>query len=138
MTETTAQTQKVYRVIGSTNDITTCEYCGRDELKGTVVLAILDADGNTEGTVYFGTGCAATAGRRTVKEIREDVKAADRARHEAKMAEIEESSRKFRAARDEWLTTKFGADALNNPRKYGFRSPFAMVKAFEDATGIRG
>jgi hypothetical protein len=137
MNTTASETCKAYRVIGSTNDVTTCEYCGRDELKGTVILAVLDADGNTESTVYFGTGCAATAGRRTVKEISEDVKLADRVRREAELATIEESHRKFCAARDEWLTANFGPDALSSPRKYGFRSPFAMVKAFEDATGIR-
>ena len=45
---TTATAQAAYRVRGTTDDVTTCQICGKPELRGTVVLDILDADGNTE------------------------------------------------------------------------------------------
>jgi hypothetical protein len=56
MNETTA-----FRYLGVTDDCTTCEHCGRSDLKSTVVLQILDADGNPESVAYYGSHCAATA-----------------------------------------------------------------------------
>lgn len=59
-----------YTVKGTTNDVTTCEQCGRDELKGTVVLQPLDSDGNPDGDpCYFGTSCAAKAAGWTQREV---------------------------------------------------------------------
>lgn len=52
-----------YAVRGTTDDVTTCQICGKPELKGTVILAILDADGNAEDVTYAGTTCAAKAAR---------------------------------------------------------------------------
>jgi hypothetical protein len=68
---------KAYKIKGTTNDVTTCELCGRPELKGTVMLAPLDVDGNEDGDVsYFGTSCAAKASGWTVREVNAGVKAA--------------------------------------------------------------
>lgn len=123
-----------YRVKGSTNDVTTCGYCGRDELRGTVVLAVLDVDGNESGdVVYFGTGCAATAGKRTVKEVRADVKAADEAREAEDRArrDVEHTARIV--ARDAWIAENIGPDALDFPRKYGFASTVRLCMAALDA-----
>jgi hypothetical protein len=59
------------RYIGTTDDTTECEKCGRTELRATVVLEWLDADGNGTGDVaYYGSSCAARelsarTGRRT-------------------------------------------------------------------------
>lgn len=51
---------------GITDDCTTCECCGRQNLKRTVALAPLDCDGNEDGDpVYYGTSCAAVVLRRT-------------------------------------------------------------------------
>ena len=50
-----------FRYIGVTDDCVTCQNCGKDELKSTVVLAILDADGNAEEITYYGSTCAARA-----------------------------------------------------------------------------
>ncbi|MFG2986167.1 hypothetical protein ACGFYQ_33785 [Streptomyces sp. NPDC048258] len=51
---------------GITDDCTTCECCGRTNLKRTVALAPLDADGNEDGEpAYYGTSCAAIALGRT-------------------------------------------------------------------------
>ncbi|MEV7512125.1 hypothetical protein AB0O57_29630 [Streptomyces sp. NPDC091201] len=51
---------------GITDECTTCECCGRSNLKRTVALAPLDPDGNEDGEpAYYGTGCAAAALGRT-------------------------------------------------------------------------
>lgn len=50
-----------YRAIGATDDCTTCDKCGKPHLKKTIILAILDADGNTEDVVYYGSTCATRA-----------------------------------------------------------------------------
>ncbi|MEW1679481.1 hypothetical protein AB0O47_40445 [Streptomyces noursei] len=48
-----------WQVKGVTDDVTTCEHCGRRGLKRTVAMVPLDADGNPDGdAAYFGTGCA--------------------------------------------------------------------------------
>jgi len=74
-----------YRVRGTTDDVTTCQQCGKPELKGTVILDILDADGNTEDIIYAGTTCAAkmAGGRVTGTKIRQQAEAADYRRAEA-------------------------------------------------------
>lgn len=68
-----------YRVRGTTDDVTTCQQCGKPELKGTVILDILDADGNTEEVIYVGSTCAAkmTGGRATGAKIRQQAQNAD-------------------------------------------------------------
>lgn len=48
-----------YRVHGVTDETDTCEVCGKVELRRVVMLAVLDADGNTEEILYAGTTCAA-------------------------------------------------------------------------------
>lgn len=59
-----------FRFLGTTDDVIDCERCGKADLRATVVLEALDADGNSEAVVYFGSDCAARAlaaagGRRT-------------------------------------------------------------------------
>ena len=51
-----------FKVLG-TSEQENCECCGRDGLKRTIVLARLDADGNTVEVVRFGRDCAAKATR---------------------------------------------------------------------------
>ncbi|MCX5206104.1 hypothetical protein OG897_32420 [Streptomyces sp. NBC_00237] len=55
---------------GVTDDCTTCDCCGRSNLKRTVALIPLDEDGNEDGdAVYYGTACAAMAMRRRTTSI---------------------------------------------------------------------
>ena len=58
MTTTTAP---AYRYLGVTDECVECQRCGRRELKSTVVLAVLDADGTEEAITYYGSSCAARA-----------------------------------------------------------------------------
>lgn len=50
-----------FRFIGTTDETVECQQCGKTELRNTVVLAILDDDGNTESVTYYGSTCAARA-----------------------------------------------------------------------------
>jgi hypothetical protein len=79
-----APADAIYRVLGTTDDVTTCDLCGRRELRGTIVLAILDADGNPEGELYAGSTCGAKAagrtGRNAAVKLRDE---ADQLRREA-------------------------------------------------------
>jgi hypothetical protein len=86
MTETT---RPAFKVLGTTNDVTECEHCGRTELKGTIRLGVLDADGNVEDVTYFGAVCGARAAGWTTKDIRKQATAADRAAVEAARVERE-------------------------------------------------
>jgi hypothetical protein len=90
---------KAYRVKGTTDDVTNCELCGKVELKGTVMLAPLDDDGNEGGGVsYFGTSCAAKAAGWTVREVRAGIKRVadeERERKEAARAVVREAEQEF-------------------------------------------
>lgn len=50
---------KTFTILGTCDNVTTCECCGRSDLKRTVALD----DGH--GTTYYGTTCAARATKRS-------------------------------------------------------------------------
>lgn len=54
-------TSTTFRYIGTTDECVQCQKCGRVDLRSTVVLAILDADGNPDEITYYGSTCAARA-----------------------------------------------------------------------------
>lgn len=76
------------KFLGNSDDVTTCECCGRTNLKSTVALSINDAE-----AVYFGVTCAARALAMDAKLVRKASKAADdakyRAEHAARQAKAE-------------------------------------------------
>lgn len=97
---TVATARKVFRVLGTTQDVTECELCGRSELKGTIVLAPLDADGNNEGVVYYGASCGAKAAGWTTKDVRKAAKDADAEARQAHRTWFEAQSSYFCQIRD--------------------------------------
>lgn len=64
------------KFLGNTDEVDTCDCCGRKDLKSTVALEL------TEGAepVYYGVTCAALALSRTPKDIRSESKKADEAK----------------------------------------------------------
>lgn len=50
-----------FRYIGVTDECVVCQRCGKVDLKSTVVLAVLDADGSEEDVTYYGSSCAGRA-----------------------------------------------------------------------------
>lgn len=85
----TETARPAFKVLGTTDDVTSCEHCGRVDLKGTIRLGILDADGNVEDVTYFGAVCGARAAGWTTKDIRKAASAADRAAVETARVERE-------------------------------------------------
>lgn len=67
-----------YKILGITNDVTTCECCGRSDLKATVVI------GNEDGSVfgYFGCSCAKNYVAGSAKNIEQNARYIDRMRTE--------------------------------------------------------
>lgn len=51
-----------FKILGINDDVTTCECCGKVNLKKTVVLSM-----NGEGEVHYGVNCAARALRGSEK-----------------------------------------------------------------------
>jgi hypothetical protein len=77
----------LFVVLGTTDEVTTCDHCGRTDLKGTIRLGAVDpATGEVDGEVFYGAVCGARAAGRTVKQFRDEAKAADRAAREAEQA----------------------------------------------------
>jgi Zn-dependent M32 family carboxypeptidase len=68
---------------GFTEDVTVCDFCGRQELKGTVRMVALDEDGQDEGEQYAGVVCAARRAGTKAAVIREQATKADKARQAA-------------------------------------------------------
>ena len=55
-------TAPAFRYVGLVDDVTTCEECGKRELRATTVVQRLDSDGAPDGDVaYYGSSCAARA-----------------------------------------------------------------------------
>ena len=67
-----------YRTAGTTDEITTCDICGREELAGTVRLEMVTAHGVVEGEVFAGTTCASKVAGRTAAVITREARDADR------------------------------------------------------------
>jgi hypothetical protein len=123
---------RAYRVTGTTDDVTTCELCHKPELKGTVMLVPLDAEGNEDGEVcYFGTSCAAKAAGWTVKDVRAGIKrAADEkqtAERNRRIAEREAEAKAYNA----WVSKTYGTGAplKDAIRKHGVAGLWAQFRA---------
>lgn len=89
MTCAAATVLEVTKVLGTTDEVTTCDCCGRQGLKKTVALLLPGSD----SPVFYGVTCAAVAQRRTIKEIRTEAREADLAKARAAQLEREAASR---------------------------------------------
>jgi hypothetical protein len=69
------------KFLGTTDDVTTCDCCGRTGLKSTVALEREDG-----AQVFYGVTCAALALKSTAKDVRKGARDADRAREDAERA----------------------------------------------------
>jgi hypothetical protein len=74
---------KRYEVLGTTDEQTVCDLCGRTDLKSTVALS----DKESGETVFFGSDCAARATGWTLDEVKAQTVAADQAKRAAADAE---------------------------------------------------
>lgn len=106
---TGTDTRRVFRVKFTTGDVTTCELCGRDDLRSTVMLAELDADGSETGDVcHYGSDCAARAAGWTARELGRRVRAADRERRQERERVYREYAELRDAAFIAWCGRELG------------------------------
>lgn len=91
------------------SDVDKCDHCGREDLRRTVRIVEVDADGTRIGPeMLYGTTCAANATRRPSKSIVDEARAAD---HHA--AGLAAEAREFVASvRAEWGTVADESPAL--------------------------
>lgn len=61
------------KFLGTTDEVTTCDCCGRKDLKNTVALELVEGG----DAVYFGVTCAAHALKIDAKTVRAGSRAAD-------------------------------------------------------------
>jgi hypothetical protein len=140
---TTQAAPLAYRVLGTTDDITDCDQCGRDDLKSTVILGHLDADGNVEGVRYVGSDCGARLSGQRASVIASGARKADRAAREAANAAYDAVSYTYGQARDlalvAWITKTYGV-TCNQPADGSVRvpnirakGPYHLIQEFEAA-----
>lgn len=120
------------KVLGTTNDVTECECCGRQNLKMTVALSFDDAE-----AVYYGTTCAARATQWSALDIKRAAREADKKALDRKSAEM------YRMSRERDRRLQAGLDALapefagNRIRQFealgGLLEALARVRAFHGA-----
>lgn len=124
---------KVYKVKGTTDEVTECDLCGRMELKGTVVLLPLDVDGNPDGDAeYMGSSCAAKAAGWTQREVTRRVKeAADTARREEQAARDAVEAARYALYAD-WLLRTYGsADQRIVMQQLGHRTARKLSEEYD-------
>lgn len=98
-------TKTMWQARGTTDDVTECGHCGRSELKGTVRMVAVNADGEETGEEFMGSTCAARLTGRPVADIRREAKAADDAHRAAVLAHAEAESAEFMRASSYALRT---------------------------------
>ena len=105
----------VYRFIGTTDEVTGCDCCGRQGLKMTIVLQ------PTEGgdMVFFGSQCGARALGWAVKDVTTTAKNADKERRNAVRAALQ--SHPLQAIIDREITE---CNAIFPRMTYEARTPF--------------
>lgn len=93
-----------YEYLGTTDEVTTCDCCGKTNLKNTVAIRDLD-----EGEVlHFGVTCAARALKVQVADVKKGAADADRQRREEEFRRRDAENRANTALWQEWLIERTG------------------------------
>lgn len=128
---------KMFKVRGSNDEVTTCECCGRENLKKTVMLEVLDADGNGTGQIErYGVDCAARAAGWTQGEVRKAVRRADAAATAERYREAARRSAERFAPFEKWVIETAGGDKSYTDSLWalgGFGPARAAYRAAVDA-----
>jgi hypothetical protein len=103
------------KYLGTSDEVTTCDCCGRKNLKSTIALEVNDE------TVYYGLTCAASALGRTAKEVRTGARLADKAAADARTAEFRAKHASEDAAWQSFLdlaAPEFSKSFMNGPDRF--------------------
>lgn len=73
-------------VLGSTDEVNTCDCCGKSNLKATWAVEMIDAPEG--GVLYYGSTCVTRNTGKTMKEVRSEAEAARKAKIDAARAEF--------------------------------------------------
>lgn len=101
-----------YRILGSNDEVTTCECCGRIGLKKTVVLT----DGERE--VRYGTECAARTLKVSKREVESGVKTAVAEAARGRREQINREQEVY----GEWLMKTYGDTRSTLERRRAWRA----------------
>ena len=101
------------KVVGTSDEVTSCECCGKQNLKKTV--ALMDDEGNVR---YYGCNCAAQAicktGKKiTSKDVRNEAKSADTA------AKLQARADAYNLAARKKIQARLKAEALRIAEEFG-------------------
>lgn len=120
---------RAYRFLGTTDEVTTCDCCGRSDLKSTVALENTETGEN----VFFGVVCAARALKITAKEVKADAKKANDEKAEAVRREREAADKAESARWTAHLVSRTGG--IKDFR--GDLDIFAMIQKIGGYTAAR-
>jgi hypothetical protein len=81
------ETETIYRNLGFTDEVTSCDCCGKTDLKGTYVIENLQ----TGDIMYFGCVCAAKRMQWSKKEFTTRYKTEEKEQNDAARKEYRES-----------------------------------------------
>ena len=101
-----------FRILGTNDEVTTCECCGRSGLKKTVVLT----DGERE--VRYGTECAARAMQVSKRDVESGVKAVTAEAVRVRQEQINRQEEVY----GEWLMKTYGDTRSTLERRRAWRA----------------
>lgn len=133
---TNAATKKA-RLLGTTDASTTCDLCGRVELKRTVVIEFT----NTGEIVHAGTDCAARALGWTESTVRTRARSADNTAYDKAWEHYVRECDRIDSEWDEryrtWLRTEYGTDndRISGPLVSRPREKVALTNRYKTTTG---
>jgi recombinational DNA repair protein (RecF pathway) len=104
-------TSTAMRMLGTTDEVTVCDCCGRKDLKDTVAFEREDGQ-----VMYFGCVCATRAMSWTTKEVRSSARAADKAKADAERAAREIAHKEEDSKWQSFLDAKASGPAVKGNR----------------------
>lgn len=107
------------KILGINNEQTTCDCCGRTNLKKTVVLT------NGETEVRYGTECAANALRIAKKDVEKELRRVERAASEERMRQDQIRRNREWDEYAAWLMATYGDTRSDLHRASAYRIALA-------------
>lgn len=107
------------KILGINNEVTTCECCGRINLKRTVVLA------SENDQVHYGTECAARAMKCDKKDVEKGLRTAERAKAKEEARQRQNASNEAWEKYNAWLLQTYGDTRSNLERNREYKKAVA-------------